>query len=121
MEGDMIQKAQDMDLFKMAHSLTLDVYKSTGKFPREERYGLSAQMRRSAYSIPINVLEGASRLSKKEYRQFVGIARGSASEITYQLLLSKDLGYISEGDYTSLKERYDRVSRMLTGLIKSLQ
>ena len=117
----MISRAQDMDLFKLSHSLTIEIYKLTETFPPEEKFGLSSQMRRSAYSIPVNIVEGASRLGTKEYRQFVGIARGSSGEISYQLLLSRDLGYISEQDYTSLKERYDRVARMLTGLIKTLK
>ena len=117
----MINRAQDMDLFKLSHSLTIEIYKLTEKFPPEEKFGLSSQMRRSAYSIPVNIVEGASRLGTKEYRQFVGIARGSSGEISYQLLLSRDLGYISEQDYTSLRERYDRVARMLTGLIKTLK
>ena len=117
----MINRAQDMDVFKLSHSLTIEIYKLTEKFPHEERFGLSSQMRRSAYSIPLNIVEGASRLGTKEYRQFVGIARGSSAEISYQLLLSRDLGYLSEQDYTSLGERYDRVAKMLTGLIRTLK
>jgi four helix bundle protein len=120
-EEKMIKQAQDMDVFKLSHSLTLEIYKLTEKFPSEEKFGLSMQMRRSAYSIPMNIVEGASRLSRKEYKQFVGIARGSAGEIIYQLLLSRDLGYLNELDYTSLKERYDRVAKMVTGLIKALK
>jgi len=110
-----------MDVFKLSHSLTIEIYKITEKFPPEEKFGLSSQMRRAAYSIPINIVEGASRLGTKEYRQFIGIARGSSAEIDYQLLLSRDLGYLSERDYTSLNERYGRVARMLTGLIKTLK
>jgi four helix bundle protein len=117
----MVNRAQDMDVFKLSHSLTIEIYKLTDKFPPEEKFGLSSQMRRSAYSIPVNIVEGASRLGTKEYRQFVGVARGSSAEISYQLLLSKELGYLSEQDYTSLKERYDRVARMLTGLIRTLK
>ncbi len=117
----MIRQAQDMDVFKLSHSLTLEIYKVTARFPAEERYGLTAQMRRSASSIPVNIVEGAARLGTKEYRQLVGIARGSAGEMSYQLLLSKDLGYLSEQDYTSLKERYNRVAKMLTGLVKTLR
>src|SRR4030042_6946246 len=99
----MINRVQDLDVFKLSHPLTLEIYKLTKKFPPEEKFGLSSQMRRSAYSIPVNIVEGASRLGTKEYRQFVGIARGSLGEISYQLLLSRDLDYISEQDYTSLK------------------
>jgi four helix bundle protein len=78
-------------------------------------------MRRTAYSIPINLMEGAYRLSSKEYRQFVGIAKGSAGEIKYQLLLAKDLRYIFEDEYSILLPRYERVSQMLTKLAKSLE
>ncbi len=117
----MIKHAQEMDVFKLSHSLTLEIYKVTARFPAEERYGLAAQIRRSAYSIPANIVEGSARLGTKEYRQFVGIARGSTGEMSYQLLLSRDLGYLSEQDYTSLKERYDRVAKMLTGLVKTLR
>jgi four helix bundle protein len=117
----MLKQAQDLDVFKLSHSLTLEIYKLTESFPSGERFGLSAQMRRSAYSIPVNIVEGGSRLSRKEYKQFVGIARGSAGEMLYQLLLSRDLGYLSVEGYVSLKERYDRVAKMLTGLIKALK
>jgi four helix bundle protein len=110
-----------MDVFKLSHSLTIEIYKLTERFPPEEKFGLSSQMRRSAYSIPVNLVEGASRLGTKEYRQFVGVARGSSAEIGYQLLLSRDLGYLSEQDYTSIRERYDRVAKMLTGLIRTLK
>ena len=68
-----------------------------------------------------SIVEGASRLSRKEYKQFVGIARGSAGETIYQLFLSRDLGYLTELDYTSLKERSNRVAKMLIGLIKTLK
>ena len=78
-------------------------------------------MRRAAYSIPMNLMEGAHRLGSKEYRQFVGIARGSTGEIKYQLLLSKDLTCISENSYSILKQKYERVSQMLTKLAKSLE
>jgi len=117
----MISRAQDMDVFKLSHSLTIEIYKLTEKFPTEEKFGVSAQVRRSSRSIPMNIVEGASRLRTKENRQFVGIARGSAGEISYQLLLSRDLGYILEQNHTSLKERYDRVAKILTGLIKTLK
>ena len=117
----MVNRAQDMDVFKLSHSLTIEIYKLTERFPPEEKFGLSSQMRRSAYSIPVNLVEGASRLGTKEYRQFVGVARGSSAEIGYQLLLSRDLGYLSEQDYTSIRERYDRVAKMLTGLIRTLK
>ena len=77
-------------------------------------------MRRAAYSVPMNLAEGANRLTKKEYRHFVGIAKGSAGEVKYQLMLVKDLGYINLEIYNKMRSNYERISQMLTGLAKSL-
>ncbi|HUL28897.1 MAG TPA: four helix bundle protein [Thermodesulfobacteriota bacterium] len=116
-----MQKVEDLDVFKLSHALTLEVFEITEGFPEEERFGLTSQMRRAAYSIPMNLMEGAHRLGSKEYRQFVGIARGSTGEIKYQLLLIKDLRYISDNGYSNLSQRYERVSQMLTKSAKSLE
>jgi len=78
-------------------------------------------MRKAAYSVPMNLMEGAHRLSSKEYRQFTGIARGSAGEMKYQLLLVRDLNTISDNEYSDLTSKYERVSQMLTRLAKSLE
>ena len=110
-----------MDVFKLSHSLTLEIYGITKSFPDEEKFGLISQMRKAAYSIPMNLMEGAHRLSSKEYRQFTGIARGSAGEMKYQLLLVRDLNYISDNEYSDLTSKYERVSQMLTRLAKSLE
>jgi four helix bundle protein len=115
-----MQSVEDLDVFKLAHELVLKTYELTKRLPAAERFGLAAQMQRSAYSIPMNLTEGSHRLSKKEYRQFVGIARGSAGEIKYQLLLAKDLRYITEKEYSDLRMNYERVSQMLTRLAESL-
>ena len=116
-----IESAEQLDVFKISHRLVLEVYRITGKFPKEELYGLVSQMRRASSSIPMNVCEGASRLTKAEYRHFVGIARGSSGEIRYQLLLAKDLGYIDDKKYVQMREDYERVGQMLTKLSQSLQ
>jgi four helix bundle protein len=116
-----MEKVEDLDVFKLSHSLTLEIFELTKAFPEEEKFGLISQMRRAAYSIPMNLMEGAHRLSSKEYRQFVGIAKGSAGEIKYQLLLVKDLKYIHEDMYSNLLSKYERVSQMLTKLVKSLE
>ena len=115
-----MKKVEDLDVFKLSHSLALKIFELTKKFPEEEKFGLISQMRRAAYSIPMNLKEGAHRLSSKEYRQFTGIAMGSAGEIKYQLLLTKDLGYIADEEYSSLISDYERVSQMLTKLARSL-
>ena len=116
-----MKKVEELDVFKLSHSLTLEVFEITKTFPEEEKFGLISQMRRAAYSIPMNLMEGAHRLGSKEYRQFVGIAKGSAGEIKYQLLLVKDLKYISEDHYSNLKQKYERVIQMLTKLARSLE
>src|SRR3990172_11679310 len=103
-----MKKAEDLDVFKLSHALALEIFEITKSFPEEEKFGLISQMRRAAYSIPMNLIEGAYRLGSKEYRQFVGIARGSTGEIKYQLLLVKDLKYISEGEYSGLLVNYER-------------
>ncbi len=114
-------KIEDLDVFKLSHELTLQIYKVTENFPGEEKFGLTSQMRRSAASVPTNLIEGGYRLSKNEYKHFLSISRGSCGEIKYQVLLSKDLGYIDEDIYSGMKEKYDRVSMMLTKLHRSLK
>lgn len=116
-----MEKVEELDVFKLSHSLTLEIYGITKSFPDEEKFGLISQMRKAAYSIPMNLMEGTHRLSSKEYRQFTGIARGSAGEMKYQLLLVRDLNYISDNEYSDLTSKYERVSQMLTRLAKSLE
>ena len=115
-----MKTVEELDVFKLAHELTLTVFDISKTFPEEEKFGIISQMRRAAYSIPMNLMEGSHRLSSKEFRQFVGIARGSAGEIKYQLLLVRDLKYISEAMHAELISKYERVSQMLTKLAKSL-
>jgi four helix bundle protein len=116
-----MKKVEELDVFKLSHSLTLEIFKLTKAFPEKEKFGLISQMRRAAYSIPMNLMEGAHRLGPREYRQFVSIAKGSAGEIKYQLLLVKDLGYMSGEQYSNLRTDYERVSQMLTKLARSLE
>ena len=111
-----MNSVEDLDVFKLAHESALKIYSVTKKFPREETYSLIDQMRRAAASVGMNLVEGSLRLSSREYRQFVGIARGSAGEVCYQLLLAKDLQYISEEVYRELRAGYDRVVQMLSRL-----
>jgi four helix bundle protein len=115
-----IESVEDLDVFKRAHQLTLKIYKISENFPRDEMYGLISQMKRAAASICANLLEGSYRLNRAEYRQFVGIARGSSGELKYHVMLAKDLGYISADDYASLKIELDEITKMLRGLAASL-
>ena len=112
---------EDMDVFKVSHSLTLKVYSQTKKYPVEERFGLTSQMRRAASSVPMNLVEGSHRNNRKEYKQFVGIAKGSAAELKYQLLLSNDLGYLNKDTFQELFVITQRILQMLEKLNSSLQ
>jgi len=109
-------KVEDLDVFKIAHELTLEIDKITELFPENERYGLTSQMRRAAMSIGSNLMEGSHRFSKKEYRYFIGISRGSTGELKYQLLLSKDLSYININMFEKVNANIERVSMMLSKL-----
>ena len=111
----------ELDVFKLSHELVLKTYQLTAIFPEGEKYGLTAQMRRSASSVPANLMEGGHRFSKNEYKHFISISRGSSGEMKYHLLLSRDLGFIQEDIYNELKEGYERVSMMLTKLYSSLK
>ena len=91
--------------WQVADDLTFAIYQVTGRFPKHELYGLTSQIRRSSSSVPANIAEGASRTSKKEYLQFLSIARGSLAETEYFLHLSNRLEYLSKTEYESLTEK----------------
>lgn len=116
-----IMKIEELDVFKLSHGLTLKTYKVTADFPKDEKFGLTSQMRKSAASVAANLMEGGHRFSKNEYKHFVSISRGSSGEMKYHLLVSKDLGYIQEDIYTEMSEGYNRISMMLTKLHSSLK
>ena len=116
----MVKDVKELEVFKSAHNLVLRIYKITENFPRDERFGLVSQKRRSAFSIPMNLIEGSNRLNTREYRRFVCIAKGSAGEISYQILLAKDLRYMTEEVYSNPKNEYEIVMKMLSNLAKSL-
>ena len=110
-----------LKVWEESHQLVLAVYKATGAFPREETYGLTAQLRRSCASIPANIAEGCGRSSEAELGRFMVIAMDSASELEYHLLLGRDLGYLSSQDYQELSERTGEVKRMLSTLITKVR
>jgi four helix bundle protein len=112
---------EDMDVFRLSHQLTLEIYNITRSFPPEEKYGLVSQMRKSAYSVSMNLVEGSHRNNRKEYRYFVGIAKGSIAELKYHLLLSRDLAYINSETYNELIEITHRILQMLEKLNTSLK
>ena len=115
-----MKSIEDLEVFKKVHVLTLKLYKITAKFPQEEKFGLISQIRRASSSVGANLMERCHRINRKEFRQFVGIARGSIGELKYHLLLAKDLEYIKEDLYQQIKEEINVISKMLYGLIQSL-
>jgi len=115
-----ITNFRDLDVWKLGKALTLEVYAATKSFPRDERFGLMAQMRRAALSIPANVAEGFNRYHNKEYRQFLYVALGSCAELETQIEVSGDLGYVDRSTQGRLLEQLDHESRMLRNLIKRL-
>jgi len=118
--GRRVESWRDLDVWEVAHKLVLRVYETARQFPADERFRLADQLCRAATSIPTNIAEGKGRGSLKEYLQFLIVARGSVEELKYQLLLARDLGYIGEGPYHEMTEGYERVGKMLNGLIRSL-
>lgn len=115
---------QDYSQFKVwlkSHEFVLEVYRLTSAFPRNEEFGLTSQIRRSAISIPSNIAEGCGRETQAELVRFLWIASGSASEVEYQLKLAYDLEYIQINVYQKLSRQIDEIRKMLTGLIKSIR
>jgi four helix bundle protein len=109
----------DLLAWQEAIALVTDIYTLTREFPKEELYGLISQIRRSAVSIPSNIAEGASRNSKNEFKQYLYIALASGSELETQLIISKNLSYISEGSFNILLDKLISIQKKIQGLIKS--
>jgi four helix bundle protein len=107
--------------WQKAHNLTLEVYRVTEGFPKNELFGLTSQIRRAAVSIPANIAEGCGRDSDADFARFLQIAMGSASELEYHLLLACDLGFLETAAYEQLHVRTMEVKQMLTAFIKKLK
>ncbi len=112
---------RELKVWEKGHRLTLDVYKATAGFPREEMYGLTAQLRRSSASVPANIAEGCGRSGDAELARFMLIAMGSASELEYHLLLAHDLNLLDAQDHQRLSEGTREVKRMLSKFINKLR
>jgi four helix bundle protein len=110
-----------LKVWHKAYGLSLAVYEASRNFPREEIYGLTSQLRRSAVSIGANIAEGCGRRSDGELVRFLQIARGSASEIEHHLLLAKDLKFLPAKAHLELEKQLQEVQRMLTSLVTAVQ
>jgi four helix bundle protein len=116
-----MQDFQNLEVWQRSHQIVLAVYRLTHSFPYEERFGLSAQIRRSAASVASNIAEGCGRQSDADFRRVLYLAMGSACELEYQLILSHDLHYIDGNTHSQLAGELVRVKKMLTSLISRLQ
>ena len=118
-ESGKIKSFTDLNAWKEGHNLVLDIYKITKNFPKEEAFGLVSQMRRCAVSITSNIAEGLSRHSYKEKSQFYSISQGSVTELQNQLLIAKDVSYISKDEFMKIADQTVIVHKIINGLIKS--
>ena len=107
---------KDLRVWEEAHRLTLAIYTVTQAFPKDERFGLTSQVRRASASIAANLAEGCGRRSDGEMARFVQIAMGSGAGLSYHLLLARDLGFLKNEEYADLSSAIDRVMRMLSAL-----
>jgi len=112
---------KDLQVWERAHRLTLAVYKITVVFPKEERYGLTSQIRRASASIAANLAEGCGRRSDAEMTRYVQIAMGSGAELSYHFLLAKDLGLMQSAEYEVLNADVSEIMRMLSALSGKLK
>ena len=110
---------RNLIVWQKAHLLALSIYKITKKFPKDEKYGLTLQIRRAALSVPANIVEGYNRKSKKEFARFIDISFGSLAETEYLLEFSLDLGYIDKTNFQEIKELIEEISKLLWGLQKA--
>jgi len=115
-----VKSYQELRVWQNSMKLTTKIYQITRRFPKEETYGLTAQMRRSAVSVPSNIAEGQGRASRGEFKQFLCIARGSLFELETQFLLAKRLGYVSEKETIQIEIAISDVAPVLNALIRSL-
>ena len=111
---------KELKVWQKAHRLVIEIYRHSRSFPPDERFGLTAHLRKSATSVPSNIAEGCGREGERELARFLSIAAGSASEAEYQLLLARDLGYLPPDVHRQLDDQVNEVKRMLNSFIRAL-
>lgn len=117
----MTKTYKELVVWQKSYQLSLLIYKLTSKFPKNEIYSLVSQMRRAVISIPSNIAEGYCRYSKKEYAQFLQIAFGSGAELETQLIIAKDLRYLSSNEHGQANELLIEVLKMLNSLVRKIR
>ena len=116
-----VKSFEDLTVWQEAHKLTLEVYKSTAKFPGSEKYGVVSQLRRCSSSVPANIAEGFGRATTRELLRCLQIARGELEETRYFILLSRDLGYVTSEDCESIAQHCNSIGRLINALGSSLK
>lgn len=116
-----MHRYKELEVWKKALNLSLDIYRLTGKFPSEEKFGLVSQMRRSSVSIASNIAEGAGRNTNGEFKQFLGIAQGSAFELETQLIIAKNMEFVSSTETEEVELEIPAISNMIFKLKQSLK
>ncbi len=117
----MLKSFKDLSVWQKSYRLCLEIYRVTATFPKEEKYGLTSQIRRSVVSIPSNIAEGYGRKTTLDYIRMLYISYGSVCELETQILLAGDLDLIGKGEMGRLKKDMAEIERMLKALIKSLE
>ena len=112
---------KQLEVWKESKELAVEIYKLIGNFPKHEKYGLGNQMTRAAVSVPSNIAEGAARSGQNEFAHFLSIAHGSLSELDTQIEIALEIGYIDKENTDKLFNSIEHISKMLTGLRKSLR
>jgi len=115
-----VKSFRELHVWNKGMQLSLAVYRLTSKFPREEMYGLTSQLRRAAVSIPSNIAEGYGRNTRGDYKQFLGIARGSTLEVQTQLMIALELGFLDVQAHGEVEDLSNEVSKMLYSLMRKL-
>lgn len=114
----MVDRFETLEVYKESHKFVLLIYKVTVKFPTDEKFALTSQLRRAAVSIVANIVEGNARGHSREFVQFIFQSVGSLEEVKYHIVLAKDLGYIKMDEYDLLHLQAETVGRLLSGLMK---
>lgn len=116
-----MQNYKDLRVWSKSHELTLEIYKATMNFPKDELYSLTSQIRRASSSIPANIAEGCGKNTSNDFAKYLNISLGSANETEYFILLSKDLGYLSNDKYETLNKLINEIKAMLILLIQKVR
>ncbi len=116
-----MHRFKDLEVWKVSIEMVEEVYDITSCFPKHEMFGIVNQIRRSAVSIPSNIAEGAGKRTNKDFKKYIAIASGSCNELETQLIISRNLEYMSAVEFTGVEEKLSRIQNMLFGLQRSLR